>query len=143
MVSKLWPENGVENQEIIQILFWSIKNSGEIFDKLKARDSNATGLSTYDFSTLYTTLPHNLIIDNKLILLKEPSIEKALLTLHVTTETHFTSKKLKKYHARSCQKVCDALTFLLDDIFIRFSTKLYIQVVGIPMVTNWAPLVAD
>ena len=35
-------------------LFWSIKNSGEIVDKLKARDFNATSLSTYDFSTLYT-----------------------------------------------------------------------------------------
>ena len=39
-------------------LFWSIKNSGEILDKLKARDFNATSLSTYDFSTLYTTLPY-------------------------------------------------------------------------------------
>ena len=36
-------------------LFWSIKNSGEILDKLKARDFNATSLSNYDFSTLYTT----------------------------------------------------------------------------------------
>ena len=44
-------------------LFWSIKNSGEILNKLKARDFNATSLSTYDFSTLYTTLPHNLIKD--------------------------------------------------------------------------------
>ena len=44
-------------------LFWSIKKSGEILDKLKARDFNATNLSTYDFSTLYTTLPHNLIKD--------------------------------------------------------------------------------
>ena len=42
-------------------LFWSIKNSGEILDKIKARDFNAASLSTYDFSTLYTTLPHNLI----------------------------------------------------------------------------------
>ena len=33
-------------------LFLSIKNSGEILDKLKARDFNATSLSTYDFSTL-------------------------------------------------------------------------------------------
>ena len=40
-------------------LFWSIKNSGEILDKLKARDFNAISLSSYDFSTLYTTLPHN------------------------------------------------------------------------------------
>ena len=45
----------------------------------------------------------------------------------------FTSEKPKKYHAWSCQNVCDALTFLLDNIFIRFGTKLYRQVVGIPM----------
>ena len=42
-----------------------------------------------------------------------------------------------------CHIVCDALTFLLDNIFIRFGTKLYGQVVGIPMSTNCAPLVAD
>ena len=42
-------------------LFWSIKNSGEILNKLKSRCFLASGLSTYDFSTLYTTLPHNLI----------------------------------------------------------------------------------
>ena len=36
-----------------------------------------------------------------------------------------------------------ALTFLLDNIFIRFGTKLYSQVVGIPIGTNCAPLVAD
>ena len=52
-------------------------------------------------------------------------------------------KNLKKYLAWSCQNVCDALTFLLDNIFIRFGTKLYRQVVGIPMGTNCAPLVAD
>ena len=56
-------------------LFWSIKNSGEILDKLKARDFNATSLSTYDFSTLYTTLPHNLIKD-KLINLIERTFQR-------------------------------------------------------------------
>ena len=33
--------------------------------------------------------------------------------------------------------------FLLDNIFIRYGTKLYRQVVVIPMGTNCAPLVAD
>ena len=48
-------------------LFWSIKNSGEILNKLKSRGFLASDhthllfLSTYDFSTLYTKLPHNLI----------------------------------------------------------------------------------
>ena len=41
------------------------------------------------------------------------------------------------------QKVCEALVYLLDNIFIRFGTKLYRQFVGIPMDTNCAPLVAD
>ena len=43
----------------------------------------------------------------------------------------------------SCQNVSDALSFLLDNIYIRFGTKLYRQIVGIPMGTNCAPLVAD
>ena len=81
---------------------------------------------------------------NLLILLKEPSREKALLTLHFyDRNAFFTSEKPTKYPAWSCQNVCDALTFLLDNIFIRFGTKLYRQVVGIPMGTNCAPLVAD
>ena len=36
--------------------------------------------------------------------------------------------------------MCDALHY---NIFIRFGSKLYRQIVGIPMVTNCAPLVAD
>ena len=39
--------------------------------------------------------------------------------------------------------MCDALHFLLDNIFIRFGTKLYRQLVGIPMGINCAPLIAD
>ena len=32
---------------------------------------------------------------------------------------------------------------LLDNIYIRFGTKSYRQIVGIPMGTNCAPLLAD
>ena len=39
--------------------------------------------------------------------------------------------------------MCDALHYLLDIIFIRFGSKLYRQIVCIPMGTNCAPLVAD
>ena len=43
----------------------------------------------------------------------------------------------------TCQKVCEALACFLDNIYIRFGSKLYRQIVGIPMGTNCAPLVAD
>ena len=76
----------------IKTYFGLLKKSGEILNKLKARDFNVTSLSTYDFSTLYTTLPHNL-----LILLKEPTRENALLTLHVMTGMHFLLQKNLKH----------------------------------------------
>ena len=39
--------------------------------------------------------------------------------------------------------MCEALAFLLDNIYIRFGSKLYRQIVGVPMGANCAPLVAD
>ena len=39
--------------------------------------------------------------------------------------------------------MCDTLHYFLDNIVIRFGSKLYKQMVVIPMGTNCAPLVAD
>ena len=39
--------------------------------------------------------------------------------------------------------MCEVLTFLLDNIYIRFGFKVYRQIVGIPMGGNCTPLVAD
>ena len=106
----------------------------------------ATSLSTYDFSTLYTTLPHNLIKEKLLDLIKRTFYKKEgeLYLACKDKKAFFTSKDYYKgYQLWSCQNVCDALSFLLDNIYIRFGTKLYRQIVGIPMGTNCAPLVAD
>ena len=120
------------------------RNSGEVLNKLKSRGFRATSLSTYDFSTLYTTLPHHLIKE-KLIHLIEWTFKKEGSTYIACNERQafFTSEDTKRYKLWSCQNVCEALIYLLDNIYIRFGTKLYRQIVGIPMGTNCAPLVAD
>ena len=56
-------------------------------------------------------------------------------------QAFFTSEDTKRYKLWSCQNVCEALLYLLDNIYIRFGTKLYRQIVSIPMGTNCAPLV--
>ena len=116
-------------------MFWSIKNSGEVLNKLKSRGFRATSLSTYDLSTLYTTLPHNLIKE-KLINLIEWTFKREDSPYIACITKDRLSSLLKT------QNVCQALIYLLDNIYIRFRTKLYIQIVGIPMGTNCAPLVA-
>ena len=125
-------------------LFWSIKNSGEILNKLKSRGFLASGLSTYDSSTLYTTLLHNLTKEKLTELIDQTFNREGLLYLACNDKNaFFTSEQPKGYKLWSCQKMCDALHYLLDNIFIRFGSKLYRQIVGIPMCTYCAPLVAD
>ena len=125
-------------------LFWSIKISGEILNKLKSRGFIASGLSTYDSSTLYTTLPHNLIKEKLTELIEQTFNREGSLYLACNDKNaFFTSEQPKRYKLWSCQKMCDALHYLLDNIFIRFGSKLYRQIVGIPMGTYCAPLVAD
>ena len=125
-------------------IFWSIKNSYEVMNKLTSRGFRASSLSTYDFSTLYTTLPHNLSKDKLVNLIvrisqRECSLYSACNNRHAV----FTSDAVGNNNLWSCQKECEALTFLLDNIYIRFGSKLYRQIADMPMGTNCAPLVAD
>ena len=101
-------------------------------------------MSAYDFSTLYTTLPHNLIKE-KLKNLIEWSFKKesSPYIAYNERQAFFTSGDTKRYKLWSCHNVCEALIYLLDNIYIRFGTKLYRQIVGIPMDTTCAPLIAD
>ena len=124
--------------------FWSIKNSNDVLNKFKSKNFQASKLSTYDFSTLYTTLPHHLIKDKLIDLINRTFIRENTQYLSCNEEcAFFTSDVYNNHNLWSCQKVCDALVYPLDNIFIRFGNKLYRQTIGIPMGTNCAPLVAD
>ena len=93
----------------------SIKNLCEELNKLKSRGFRASSLSTYDFSTLYTTLPHNLIKD-KLVDLIERTFQR-IGSFYIACNDRnafFTSDAVRNYNLWSCQKVCEALTFLSD-----------------------------
>ena len=125
-------------------LFWSIKNSGDVLNKLKTRNFQAFSLSTYDFSTLYTSLPHNLIRD-KLISLIEKTFAREKKTFIACNEhtAFFTDSSYDKYTLWTCQELVESVSFLLDNIYVRFGTSIYKQIIGIPMGTNCAPLIAD
>ena len=117
--------------------FWSIKNSNDVLNKFKSKNFQASKLSTYDFSTLYTTLPNYLIKDKLIDLMNRTFIRENTQYLACNEGCAFITSDVYNNHSLwSCQKVCDALVYLLDNIFIRFGTKLYRQTIGIPMGTN-------
>ena len=92
-------------------------------------------LTIFPHSIVYTTLPHNLIKE-KLIKLTEWTFKREGSPDIACNERQafFTSGDTKQYKLWSCQNLCEALIYLLDNIYIRFGTKLYRQIVGIPMV---------
>jgi hypothetical protein len=93
--------------------------------------------SKLDFSTLYSTLPH----DKLKTRLKE-AIHKAFNHRNYGS-TYFSNKIQKDKTCYSEEQVISMLEFLIDNIFVSFGGILFQQVVGIPMGTNCAPLLAD
>ena len=76
-------------------MVWPIKNSGEVISKLKDIGYHATSLSTYAFSTLYTTLPHNLIKEKLLDLIERTLIKrKVSYTLLVMIRKRFSLRQI-------------------------------------------------
>ena len=55
----------------------------------------------------------------------------------------FSNKKYDSYKCWSCAELCEAFNFLMANIYVQFDGIVYQQIVGIPMGTNCAPLIAD
>ena len=124
--------------------FWSIKNSSEVIEKLRLRNFRSSQVSSFDFSTLYTSLPHDLI-KTKVLSLVNWCFNRESKTYLCTSDKagFFSNKKYDSYKCWSCAELCEAFTFLMENIYVPFDCMIYQQIVGIPMGTNCAPLIAD
>ena len=125
-------------------LYWSIKNSSDVLKKLQNNNFQASTISTYDFSTLYTTLPHDLIKEKLVNLIQKTFAREGTSFLACNFDrAFFTNALVDNYTMWTCREVCESLTLLIDSIFVRFGNEVFRQVIGIPMGTNCAPLIAD
>ena len=89
-------------------LYWSIKNSYQVLNKLKPRGFRASRLPTNDFSTLYTTLPYSLMKDKLENLKKTFSKKNALFILHVIRgmlSSHLMQSEIIDGLYRKCVKL--------------------------------------
>ena len=91
------------------------------------------------YALYYVTFQFDL---NQLVDLIENTFrrEEILYLVCNADRAFFASKEHKKYSLWTCQKETKAPVYLLDNIGIRFCSKLYRLNVGIPMGTKSAPL---
>ena len=82
-------------------------------------------LSAYAFTTLYITLPHHLIKDKLIELISRTFIRQNTQYLACNEEcAFFTSDVYKNHNLWSCQKVCDAIVYLLDNSLLDLELNL-------------------
>ena len=115
---------------------WIIKNNKKVLKSLEECNANP-GLpgnhmiTTFDFSTLYTTLPHDDLI-------------RCLVALY---NKYFTGDvgirfNTKKIIVSKCDFV-QILKFCIRNSYILYDDKIYRQIKGIPMGSNYSPNAAN
>ena len=100
-------------------------------------------LFTYDFSILYTTLHHNLFKVKLIDLIGRTFNREGSPYLACDDRNAFCTSENLKLSCMVLSKCRWCADLFGGQHFIQFGTKLYRQVVWIPMGTNCAPLVAD
>ena len=105
-------------------------------------------IKTYDFSTLYTTIPHTKLKARLYELIKNAfrckngkrRFEYIVVGHKSTYFVTNTSNAKNKYTEDDIVRMLD---FLIDNIFVECGGVIFQQVIRIPMGTNCAPLLAD
>ena len=124
---------------------WIINNSLDVIHTLQEKQLILNQVSTWDFSTLYTSLPHAKL-KHQLHDLLERVFNTRGKSFIATNNFHTfwaNDRKSTKYTYFSCRELCLAIDFLIDNIYVCFGNSVFRQIIGIPMGTNSAPLLAD
>ncbi|KAK6191166.1 hypothetical protein SNE40_002905 [Patella caerulea] len=128
---------------------WILKNSKELLDGLQSRSlASISSIQTFDFSTLYTKIPYSKLKAWLKDIIHSVFSSKSGTARYQYLVVNYNSSYFVKYHSDSKNKftaikIIQMLDFLIDNIFIEFGGEIYQQVVGIPMGTNCAHLLAD
>ena len=129
--------------------FYVIDSNEKVLDFLYTDNarSGSKSINTYDFSTLYTSIPHQQLKDNlsKFVDRVFQFKEKDYIVPNFYTK--------KAYFSNLCSKsknVCfsksdflECLFNLIDNSFVLYRNTVYRQVIGIPVGTNSGPPIAN
>ena len=108
------------------------------------RKKSAKDIRTYDFSTLYTSIPHKQLRAELRWVIKEAFKNSKYSFISVyKNDARWTNSPGKNTQHLDCDKVIRLMSWLLDNIYVTFGDQLFRQAIGIPMGTDCAPFLAN
>ena len=129
--------------------FWIIDNSQQVLSTLNKINyfSTAKCFDSYDFSTLYTSIPHAELKNALKSLIQEAyRIRDSQYIIADTNGTAYWSdipSRTSIKHNISEDMLITFVEYLIDNIYVSIGNKVYRQCIGIPMGTDCAPLLAN
>ena len=126
--------------------FWIVDNKSSTLENLSTLNNlnKVTNVKSFDFKKLYTNLPHDKMIDSISYILDFCFEKKSMKYINVSKTFNASwSNKGRGNWALTKDEILELLTFLLDNIFVKFGNKIYRQNIGIPMGCDCAPFLAD
>ena len=126
--------------------FWVIQNSQPVMSSLNRINTkhNAKTLSSFDFSTLYTKIPHSKLLEELSAIIK--FIFKGGTRNTISINRHGVANWSKHVDSSSnynLDKILKGLKYLLDNCYFKLGNKLFRQIIGIPMGSDPAPYFAN
>ena len=127
--------------------YWSVDNSLEVVQIIN-NISEITSVHSYDFSTLYTNLPLDLVY-SELCFIIDLHFDRFVKngSNYINVDTYFNSATQsstpKGKASFDINKLKEAIKFLLFNSYIKFGPFIFKQILGIPMGGNASPLIAD
>ena len=118
--------------------FWVVQNSFPILkylNKINVR-KKATHISTFDFATLYRTIPHDLLIDvlkNIICLVFDSSYRNKL---GFSQNSLYWTSKGKYNRVFDKDSLSDAVSLLIKNCYFTIGNNILKQDIGIPMGTQ-------
>ena len=126
--------------------FWVIQNNIPVLNTLNKINlkNNAKTISSFDFSTLYTNIPHTKLFEELSGIIK--FIFKGGTKSTISINKYGIARWTKYDNAQTkydLDKILIAIKFLLDNCHFNFGNKLFRQIIGIPMGSDPAPYFAN
>ena len=107
-----------------------------------------TNIKSFDFSTLYTTIPHQKLKSRLATIIRNSFLHKNgnqryKYLVFGREGPYFVKEHSDLKNKYTEEDIIKMLECLVDNIFVVFAGKVFQQIIGIPMGTNCAPLLAD
>ena len=126
--------------------FWVVQNNKPVLDTIKSlnKRKKARSISTFDFSTLYTKLPHKKLLDimHHHIDFCFNGGDKKYLVVN-KFGVRWARQATNKHICFNKKEMKEAVNYLLSNCVFTVGSKIFRQIIGIPMGSDPAPFFAN